>query len=65
MAEQNKTNESGDPGNRAGRAAERGGTFRREGPDPGSGDTGTNVDEMNDKAAQSVIRNVEPDEATD
>jgi hypothetical protein len=65
MAEQKKTNESGDAAHRAERAAERGGTFKREGPDPGSGDTGTTVEEMNDKAARSVIRNVTPDEATD
>lgn len=40
-------------------------TFKREGPEPGTGDTGRTVEEMNEKARDSVIRNVTPDEATD
>jgi len=41
------------------------GRFRREGPEPGAPDTGTNVPDMNRKAEESVINNVTPDEQTD
>ena len=41
------------------------GTFKREGPEPGDGDTGGNVEEMNRKAEQSVINNIRPDDAVD
>jgi len=46
-------------------AGKRGGTFKREGPQPGDQDTGTNVPEMNEKARESVITNVTPDQQTD
>ena len=63
MAEQKKRDYEQDP---AGSAAGRdGGTFKREGPTPGDGDTGRNVDEMNRKAEESVINNVTPDQTTD
>ena len=39
-------------------------TFKREGPPP-QGDTGRDIDEMNEKAEESVIRNVEPDQQVD
>ncbi len=41
------------------------GTFKREGPEPASGDTGKNVDEMNRKAEESVISNVRPVDSKD
>ena len=40
-------------------------TFKREGPAPAANDTGRDVEEMNNKAEESVIRNVTPDEQTD
>ena len=63
MAEQRNTEHEADP---AGSAPARGGeTFKREGPWPATEDTGRDVDEMNEKARESVISNVTPDEATD
>ena len=63
MAERKQDEHTTDP---AGGAPAAGGeTFKREGPRPGTGDAGRNVDEMNEKAGESVIRNVTPDEATD
>jgi hypothetical protein len=40
-------------------------TFKREGPNPAGGDSGDTVDEMNEKAAESLVRNLRPDESTD
>ena len=40
-------------------------TFKREGPEPATNDTGASVDEMNDKAGESLVRNVEPGQETD
>ena len=40
-------------------------TFKREGPVPAGRDTGDSVDDMNRAAEQSIVRNVEPDEAVD
>ena len=63
MAEQQKRESDADP---AGGTPARGGeTFKREGPWPATNDTGRDVDEMNEKARESVISNVTPDEATD
>ena len=62
MAEQKKDYEQDPAGSTAGRD---GGTFKREGPTPGSEDTGRNVDDMNRKAEESVINNVTPDQTTD
>lgn len=42
-----------------------GATFKREGPEPAGRDSGDTVEEMNDRAAESVINNETPDEATD
>ena len=36
-------------------------TFKKEGPTPAQGDTGRSVDEMNDRAEESVRRNIAPD----
>jgi hypothetical protein len=41
------------------------GTFKREGPEPGTGDTGRDVDEMNRKAEEAVISNVRPVDTAD
>ena len=51
------------PGSGTGRSG--GERFKREGPEPAPGDTGRTVEEMNEKAGDSVIRNITPDEATD
>jgi hypothetical protein len=40
-------------------------TLKREGPNPAGRDSGKTVDEMNEKAAESLVRNVRPDESTD
>ena len=37
-------------------------TFKREGPVPATGDSGDSIDEMNDAAAESVERNIAPDD---
>ena len=34
--------------------------FKREGPTPGSGDTGGTVEEMNEAARRSIISNIRP-----
>jgi hypothetical protein len=39
------------------------GTFKREGPEPGTGDTGRNVEEMNRKAEEAMLSNVRPDDS--
>ena len=57
-----ETNQPWPSGSEAGKD---GGTFKREGPTPGNPDTGTNVPEMNEKARESVITNVTPDQQTD
>lgn len=63
MAEQSERNE--EPGS-GGQPRRRGGeTFKREGPVPPANDTGRNVEEMNERARESVIRNVTPDEQVD
>ena len=40
-------------------------TFKREGPEPAQNDTGRTVEDMNNKAEESVIRNITPDEQVD
>ena len=52
----------------AGKASKHGNdgtTFKREGAEPAEHDTGRDVDEMNRKAEESLIRNVEPHESVD
>ena len=61
MAEQQKKAPDSES---AGSAPGGGETFKREGPTPATRDTGRDVDEMNEKAAESIVRNVTPDEAT-
>jgi len=46
-------------------AGKQGGTFKREGPTPGDPDTGANVQDMNEKARESVVTNVTPDQQVD
>ena len=62
MAEQQTKPPDSEP---KGSAPGGGETFKREGPAPATHDTGRDVNEMNEKAAESVIRNERPDEATD
>ena len=59
---ESQTNKAWPSGSEAGKD---GGTFKREGPPPADSDTGTNVPGMNEKARESVINNVTPDEQTD
>ena len=40
-------------------------TFKREGPQPATNDTGGTVEEMNRAAEDAMLRNVRPDEAID
>ena len=63
MAEHETKRDGAQPA--GGKAGTGGGTFKREGPEPGDQDTGTNVPDMNRKAEKSVVNNVTPDQTTD
>ena len=39
--------------------------FKREGPQPADRDTGGTIEEMNQEAERSIVRNIKPDERVD
>lgn len=60
---ENRKDREGPAGSEAGQGG--GETFKREGPVPATNDSGRTVEDMNEEAEESLVRNVEPDEPVD